>query len=157
MAEQTSVPKTALGVACGILLVPLLLMAGCVACSVGFATFTAVGAALSGDFPELGTIELRNIEITTGHGRSPVRVRGEIRNDTLRFVRRVSVLVDWLDEDGAVIERSRHEVVKRRLRPGVSKSFEIVSPKNARIRSARCSIDRDHSRSRQERGDRPGR
>lgn len=145
MASETSFTKITLGVACGILLAPLLLVAGCMACGAGIGFLGLVGSAIPGGPDPEGTIELRAIEITSTGDRSPIKITGEIHNGSPSLQSAIVVRVDWLDQDEEVVEQSRHLVVggSEFLKPGTSRAFEIMSPASDRIESARYVID-DH-------------
>lgn len=141
MENQTSVTKIALGVSCGILLVPVMLAAGCMACAAGIGVLSVI-PSLPRTKPADVSVQLRDVETTPTADGTAITLSGNLRNVSMKVQSDIAVAVDWLDQQGQVVERTTHVLVEpsESLLIAGAKPFTITSRVNPAIRSAHYEV-----------------
>jgi hypothetical protein len=68
-------------------------------------------------------------------------IKGKVRNNGGTPVKYVKVAIEWLDENGVVLDSDNtYAVGSDELRPGAAKSFSAMTPKDERMKTFRCWI-----------------
>jgi hypothetical protein len=145
MENQTRITKIALGVTCGILLVPVVLAAGCMACVAGIGVFSVIPSPPHIKLADV-SVQLLDVEITPTPDGTVITLSGSLRNVSMKVQSDVAITVEWLDQEGQVVEQTTHVLVG----PGDplliagARAFEITSRVNPAIRNARYDVVTEH-------------
>lgn len=134
-----SAVKIAAGVGCGILAaiaISIITCAGCIAVNMRNISDTENKA--------LSHIEIEDIKGEMDSDSRYVRITGKVRNTGNTGVSYVKVGVDLLDKNDTVVDTDwTYAVSSESLQPGAAKSFDILVPKDKRMKKFNCYVIAD--------------